>query len=193
MDQLLENSIMTDNELVSLSLTNPDYFGILVDRYEKKISRYIKRITNVSYEDQEDILQDVFLKTYINLHGFNKNLSFNSWIYRIAHNEIIDWSRREKTKIKYGKFDYEDDVFNWTQDAHHFLHKLDLRDQQKEIGTILNKLDIKYREVLILKFIEGQSYREISDILKKPEGTIATLINRAKKSFKYHYETTIEQ
>jgi len=45
-------------------------------------------------------------------------------------------------------------------------------------------MDIKYREVLILKFIEEKNYKEISDIIKKPQGTVATLINRAKKQFK---------
>ncbi|MFT7328144.1 MAG: RNA polymerase sigma-70 factor (ECF subfamily) [Crocinitomicaceae bacterium] len=184
---------MTDNELVSLSLINQEYFGILMGRYEFKLRRYVRRITNVNNEDQEDILQDIFLKTYLNLNGFNKTLSFSSWIYRITHNEVVDWSRKEKTRKKHGKYDYDDEIFNWTEDTQHFLNKLELQNQKKEIGTILNKLDVKYREVLVLKFIEDQSYREISDILKKPEGTIATLINRAKKSFKLHYETFNEQ
>ncbi len=59
------------------------------------------------------------------------------------------------------------------------------------------ELPEKYREVLILKFFEDKSYREISDILKKPEGTVATLINRAKKKFKkvakrYQLESEIQ-
>lgn len=188
MDQLLEKTIMTDNELVSLSLHSQEYFGILVERYEDKLRRYIRRITNINSEDQEDLLQDVFVKTYLNLNAFDNQLSFSSWIYRITHNEVVDWSRKESTRKKYGKYDYEDEVFTWTNDTQHFLQELDLRDQQIEIGKVLNQLDRKYREVLVLKFLEGQSYREISDILKKPEGTIATLINRAKKSFKEHYE-----
>lgn len=182
---------MTDNELISLSLTNAEYFGLLVERYEQKLSRYIQRITSVSIEDREDILQNVFLKTYLNLNGFNNKLSCNSWIYRIAHNEIIDWARKEKTRIKYGKYDYEDDVFNWTADGQDFLQELYLLESQKEVMDILSSLTLKYREVLVLKFIEGYSYGEMSDILKKPEGTIATLINRAKKSFKEHYEKNI--
>lgn len=193
MDTSIKNLILTDNELVSLSLENQEYFGVLVERYEGKLSRYIRRITNVPIEDQEDILQNIFLKTYLNLNGFNKKLSFNSWVYRIAHNEIIDWSRREKIRIKYGKFDFEDEIFDWTADGQHFLQEFHALESQAEIGNILLQLEIKYREALVLKFIEGYSYREISDILKKPEGTIATLINRAKKSFKEHYEKSIKQ
>ncbi len=54
----------------------------------------------------------------------------------------------------------------------------------QDINRMLNKLDKKYQEVLILKFLEGKSYKEISDILKKPMGTVATLVNRAKKQFR---------
>jgi len=54
---------------------------------------------------------------------------------------------------------------------------------KEKIFSVLEKMDIKYREVLILKFLEGKSYHEMSDILRKSEGTIATLINRAKKEF----------
>ena len=54
----------------------------------------------------------------------------------------------------------------------------------KQIVKIINQLPLKYKDVLILKFVEGKDYREISDILHKPMGTIATLINRAKKSLK---------
>ena len=188
MDELLKNSIMTDTELASLSLHNQEYFGILIERYEEKLRRYVRRITNVSNEDQEDILQNVFLKAYLNLNGFNSKLSFNSWIYRIAHNEVVDWSRKEKTRKKYGQCDFDDEVFTWTEDTQHFLEELNLRDRQVEVGKILGRLDMKYREILILRFMEGQSYRDMSDILKKPEGTIATLVNRAKQSFKEHYE-----
>ena len=82
-------------------------------------------------------------------------------------------------------------MFNWTLDGQDFLQELYLLESQKEVMDTLGSLTIKYREVLVLKFIEGYSYREMSDILKKPEGTIATLINRAKKSFKENYEKNI--
>ena len=60
-------------------------------------------------------------------------------------------------------------------------------------AKILSEMDLKYREVLILKFVEGYSYDEISDILKKPSGTVGTLNSRAKTQFhnisKKHYES----
>lgn len=184
----LHKIIMSDAELVSASLANQEFFRVLVERYQEKIDRYIQRMTQVSREDKEDLLQNIFIKVYVNLNGFNNKLSFNSWIYRIAHNEIIDFSRKEKTKIKYGKYDYEDDIFCWIPGEKDFLMDIYADESRVEIAKVLQKIDLKYREVLVLKFIEGCSYQEMSDILKKPEGTIATRINRAKKIFKEYYE-----
>src|SRR5665648_188700 len=82
-------SNMTDNELVKLSLDNPDHFFCLTKRYESKLLRYIMRISKFSHEDAEDVLQDVFIKTYYNLNEFDSELKFSSWIYRIAHNQTI--------------------------------------------------------------------------------------------------------
>ena len=56
-----------------------------------------------------------------------------------------------------------------------------------EVQAILKSLPENYREVLVLRFVEDQSYEEISDILMKPSGTVATLLNRAKKQFKETY------
>ena len=57
-------------------------------------------------------------------------------------------------------------------------------ENQELVAKALSQLDDKYREVLVLKFLEQKDYKEISDILQKPMGTIATLINRAKQHFK---------
>ena len=188
MDSSLENLIMTDTELAQLSVQSPDYFGVLMERYEKKIRRYVSRITHVTNADQDDIVQNTFVKAYVNINSFNSSLSFNSWIYRIAHNEVIDWSRKSKTRVRYGHVDHDDEIFDWTADTSHFLQELEVRDIAVNVNKILSQLDIQYREVIYLRYIEHYSYKDIGDILKKPEGTIATLINRAKKKFKNIYE-----
>ena len=72
----------TDEELVILSLENQNIFAYLINRYQKKIARYIKRISGLSDDDIEDVLQDVFIKTYRNLNAFDSNLKFSSWLYR---------------------------------------------------------------------------------------------------------------
>ena len=172
----------TDTELVKLALVNQDDFLFLMKKYEKKLLAYISRITNMSLEDREDILQEVFIKVYRNLNDFDESLKFSSWIYRITHNHVISIYRKLKARPQLTEL--EDKNL-----AHSFLEGLPIQDnidrslEIVKINKVLVKLDKKYSEVLILKYLEQKDYKEISDILKKPLGTVSALINRAKKNF----------
>jgi len=174
---------LSDEELVKLTLENQENFGYLINRYELKLGRYIRRISGLGKEDIEDLLQDVFIKAYQNLNNFDQNLKFSSWIYRIAHNEVISQWRKRKARPENVYWEVDNILENITADFD-ISSDIDHDLLRKSLDKIFNKMDIKYREVLILKFIEEKNYQEISDILKKPMGTVATLINRAKKQFK---------
>jgi RNA polymerase sigma-70 factor (ECF subfamily) len=175
---------MTDEQLVELTLEKQDYFRCIVERYEDKLSRYILRITSVSKEDVEDILQDVFISVYKNLNGFNSNLKFSSWIYRITYNRVVSsWRRAKNTPIIFKNEDNLE-LFNAIISNDDVVQELVNKDTKKVVTKILNKLKKEYRTVLVLKFLEDKSYLEISDILKKPMGTVATLISRAKGQFR---------
>lgn len=178
----------TDEELVILTLKNQDYYACLIKRYEKKLTQYVKRITDLSPEDIQDIIQEVFIKTYQNLNDFDQELKFSSWIYRIAHNEAINHIR--KIKYKFISSDNEDkaEILEKITAETNIEYDINLKFFRKNIQEILQNLDKKYKEVLILKYLEDKDYKEISDILQKPMGTIATLINRAKKKFKAELE-----
>lgn len=171
-----------DEELVAEILLDQDFYYCLVERYEKPLKRYINRITNLADEEIEDLLQDIFLKTYLNLNDFDKTLKFSSWIYRIAHNEVISNHRKRKSR----HLDEHDSLEDWQELAANFSQEEQLDQQMtgEQVSQVLTLLDGKYREVLVLRFLEDRSYEEISDILRKPAGTVATLINRAKKVFK---------
>lgn len=182
MVQLIKCDGKSDKELVRLTLENPDYFLCLMKNYEEKIIRYIRRISGVRHEDAEDVCQEVFIKVFKNLNGFDTDLKFSSWVYRIAHNHVISEFRKYKNR--------KEQIMSEEEDWQHFVSQIDVA---KEVDSVVNKeivnkvlaeMDIKYREVLVLNFLEGYEYKEISDILKKPMGTIATLLNRAKKKFK---------
>ena len=83
-----------DEELVALALKNQDFFACLVERYEPKLMRYVRRISAATQEDAEDLLQEIFVKVYRNLNDFDPDLKFSSWIYRIAHNQVISYWRK---------------------------------------------------------------------------------------------------
>jgi len=179
---------MSDLELVQLSLENKENFCYLIKRYELKIFRYIRRLTNVSQEESEDILQDIFIKLYRNLNGFNQNLKFSSWIYRIAHNEIINHYHKNKSRSNMFSLNLDNnDIYNldeFISDADDIYNHLISHENADKIREVLSKLPKKYSEILILRYLEEKKYDEISDILCKPLGTVATLINRAKSKFK---------
>ncbi len=173
----------TDEQIVVLTLKNQDYYLCLMKRYEAKLLNYILKISNINREDAEDILQEVFIKAYQNLNDFDLNYKFSNWIYSIAYNATISAFRKKKVRPQTVSWEDKDlnNILESTLDVENTsLQKL----TYKQILKIINRLPLKYKDVLILKFMEGKDYREISDILHKPMGTIATLINRAKKSLK---------
>lgn len=182
-----EISKKTDSELVKLTLANQDDFVYLVDRYRGRLASYIKRLTNANTEDVEDILQEVFIKVYLNLNNFNKDLKFSSWIYRITHNQVISGHRRIKARPEGYAINLDDQLANSLVAEIDIKGQVDNKILQQTINLVLNKIEGKYRDVLVLKFLEEKSYQEISDILKKPLGTVASLMNRAKQEFRLEF------
>ncbi len=176
----------SDEELVQLSIADVDAFYFLIKRYEPKILRYIRRMTGSKPDKAEDILQEIFLKVYRNLNSFDPTLKFSSWVYRIAHNEMINQYRKDKQTSGTVSLDDTDEIdlsakLIYDED----IHKTYVYGETAEaVKKALQSLPVKYRDVLILRYFEDKDYNEISDILRKPPGTIATLLNRAKSKFK---------
>ncbi|MFA6193813.1 MAG: RNA polymerase sigma factor [Parcubacteria group bacterium] len=174
----------TDEELVALTIENQDFFSCLADRYTEKLTRYIMRISASTREDAEDLLQEIFVKAYRYLNDFDQSLKFSSWIYRIAHNQVISQWRKTKSRPQVIKFEADEDFLKFIAADEDLALDTERKFEGEEVRHLVDTLDEKYKEVLVLKFIEGKDYKEISDILQKPLGTVATLINRAKKQLK---------
>lgn len=175
---------LSDAELVSLTLENQDNFLYLVDRYKGRLMNYIRRLTNINDDDAEDILQDVFIKVYLNLNGFDTDLKFSSWIYRITHNQVISQHRKLKARPEGYAVNIEDKAALSLAADIDIEAGADLNIMKRSIAKVLGGLDQKYRDILILKFLEEKNYQEISDIIRKPAGTVASMINKAKSEFK---------
>lgn len=175
---------LSDEELVEKSLQDVEYFACLFERYEKKLIRYILRISFFSPEEADDVLQEAFLKIWKNLNKFDGNLKFSSWAYRVVHNTTVSEWKKSKSYGKDQQIKIDEELFKNLPSEIDPVQKFYKEDRDKEIRKILNALPKKYSVVLVLKFLEEKNYNEISDILKKPPGTIATLIHRAKKAFR---------
>lgn len=180
--KILENK--TDEELVELTLQNEENFLYIMKRYENKLLRYILRISNVDNDEAQDVLQDVFIKVYKNLNNFDKDLKFSSWIYRITHNQVISNYRKNQSRPQGVALELDNGIIEGLVSDLDTAQEIDTEYLRKNIFQILDKINVKYREVLVLKFLEEKDYKEISDIIKKPIGTVGTLLNRGKKEFK---------
>jgi len=183
----------SDAELVKLALSKPDNFLYIMKRYEKPLFYYIRRISSFDPEDCEDILQDVFIKVYRNLNGFDTKLKFSSWIYRITHNEVISKFRKSKARPQTVTSEVSEEILDFIKADINFEKEIDNKKLREMINAVLLEMDIKYRDVMVLRYFEEKNYKEISDILRKPEGTVGTLLNRAKKQFNKIYHKKYEQ
>lgn len=183
---------MTDEQLVMETLKNPESYALIVERYEEKLLRYIMRISSGSREDAEDTLQDVFLSAYKNLNDFDQDLKFSSWIYRIAHNKVISHFRKVTARPKTTTYEGDTQLLNILASEEDIARDLEKKYTSQQVRAVIEQLDPRYKEVLVLKFLEEKDYKEISDILQKPMGTVATLINRAKKQFKEKTEQLVK-
>jgi len=174
---------LSDNELVKLiQAGNADLFAVVIERYQGKLFAYLYRLIG-GREEAEDLLQDVFIKAFRNLKSYDSDRKFSSWIYRIAHNEAVNYIKRKSLKrfISWEDVTSTKDklVSNNTEDGadREWLRK----EAIQEIDEAINNLPIKYKQVLILRYYSEKSYEEISEILQKPVNTVGTLINRAKR------------
>lgn len=153
-----------------------DLYSVIIDRYQNKLIRYINFMIR-NHDHTVDIVQETFIKAYINLRGFDTDRKFSSWIYQIAHNEALNFIKKHKKQI----FITDEMDFASEEDIE---ADFDRKEEYKNLEKCIDVLDIKYSGPLILFYFEKKSYSEISDILRMPEGTVATRINRAKSLMK---------
>ena len=172
---------LTDKEIVAKSLVDIEYFSCMFDRYELRLLRYIKRIASANEEQARDILQEAFIKIWRNLNDYDQSLPLSSWIYRIVHNETVSYWRKQKSYGKDRQIPLNETLIK--DDSNDFEMHEDNEKKETDTHEVLNLLPLKYKTILVLKFMENMSYHEISDVLKIPEGTVATRINRAKNMF----------
>ena len=106
------------------------------------------------FETAKDLTQDVFVKGFEKLGSFDFKYRFFSWIYRIAVNEAINWSRKRPVPERLGKFDAADpgNADTWSAE-----------EKSRLLNRELLKLDVDYRALVLLKYYQGLSYEEISE------------------------------
>lgn len=146
-----------DNELVYEALHgSKSSFEVLIERYQKKIYGMILQMTD-DRETAKDLTQDVFVKAYTSLPGFNFKYRFFSWLYRITLNETINY---QKGRRFHERLDKGYDVAVEDRDASEAL------ENSQRVKKALRELKSSYRSLILLKYYFGLSYEDISETME---------------------------
>jgi RNA polymerase sigma-70 factor (ECF subfamily) len=174
-----------EKELVKQAQGSPDAFAKLYDQYYPRIFGYVLR-RSANIEAAQDITSETFLKALGKLWQFRwRNVSFSSWLYKIASNEINQYFRKAEYKKSLSLEELHEQGFELlsTHDPESELieaqEKLKQHQDFLEIQKKITKLPAKYQEVIALRFFEKKQINEIAEILGKREGTIKSLLHRA--------------
>ena len=159
-------------------------FEKLVLEYEKSVYAITQRMTG-NAEDAADMTQETFIKAYNSLSSFRGDSKFSVWLYRIATNVCLDFlrsrSRKPTVSLSVEDDDGEEvelDIADESQSPERLLERGLTRDA---VRRGLNALSPEYRQILLLREIQGLSYEEIADVLRIEVGTVKSRIFRARK------------
>jgi RNA polymerase sigma-70 factor (ECF subfamily) len=174
----------TDEEIIqAFKEGDKEKFGILVERYTSPLFNFTARLSNRN--DASDIVQESFIKIWKNIHRFDQSkASFKTWIFTIAKNTTTDFLRKKKSILFVDMEKETDDTaasFAENIPDEGLLPDGALQKLQDAdfLNTILEKLRMEYREVLILHYQEEMTFEEIGKILGKPLNTVKSQHRRA--------------
>ncbi|MFT4815166.1 MAG: RNA polymerase sigma-70 factor (ECF subfamily) [Pseudohongiellaceae bacterium] len=177
-----------DQALIAAALKGSAYaWEKLVKRYESKIYNHGLRLTGNS-SDAMDLMQEVFLGVYRNLHRFRGDAKFSSWIFRIAHNKAVDMNRRKRLMTSSPKFSTE----NEGDEFEKFPGKTDLEpenrlgntEQNASVLKMLSELSSDQRSIVELKIFQSLTFDEIAELQDISANTAKTRFYSALKKLK---------
>ena len=174
-------SSMSDEDVIRMYLDSHDakFYSILYDRYSNKV--YGKCISLLKSESRaEDATQDIFIKIMMNLSKFSGKSKFSTWVYSITYNYCIDLIRRKKKdpSVLMDNIASEHDPIEEVNDQ--FL----LETNIKRLKIVLEEIPVGDKAILLMKYQDSLSIREIGEMLNKSESAIKMKIKRAKLKFK---------
>ena len=181
-----------DYELVSRCRKGDlDAFETLVIRHQRKMLNTAFRMVG-NYEDACEIVQDSFLSAYKAIQQFEGRSSFATWLCSIVINTSRNRLQQLRSAARHEQFSLDDPVstesgsmrIELAADCPSAIDQLEKKELQAGVQKCINTLESEFREVLILRDIQGYSYDEISDMLKVAQGTIKSRLFRAREYMK---------
>jgi RNA polymerase sigma-70 factor (ECF subfamily) len=152
-------------------------FLILYNEFFDKIYQYVYYRTGRDRQIAEDLTSEIFLKALEKFTTFDEEVgSFNSWIYMISQNHVIDFYRTQKKLLSL------DEISDVPERSMRINEKLQIKEQYNVVLTAIHSLPESYQEILILKYINQLSNKEIAEILSKTQVSIRVTLHRAIKA-----------
>ena len=178
-----------EKELIRLAQKNPEVFAAIYAQYYPRIFEYaLKRTANLQVA--QDITSETFFKALRKLWQFRwRNVPFSSWLYRIATNEVRQYFRKRKYHAA-SLDELQESGFEPMSDGNPATEMMEAQEKLQQHADFLScqrlisQLDLKYQEVLSLRFFERKEIKEIGEILGKSEGTIKSLLHRGLKKLR---------
>lgn len=193
----LDASLQDEDEaLIAAALNGSAYaWEKLVRRYESRVYNHGMRLTGNS-SDAMDLMQEVFLGVYRNLHRFRGDAKFSSWLFRIAHNKAVDLNRRKKLFTSSAPSGWDEDepadVYAGFASSNEDEPDMRLRRQQqnRQVMQMLAMLPVEQRMVVELKVFQSLTFEEIAQLQDISENTAKTRFYTALKKLKVETEET---
>lgn len=185
MEKTLHRTKISDEDLVRNYLETQEsrYFDHLYVKYSGKVfSKCISLLKNEALA--QDATQDIFLKIFLNLAKFGGKSKFSTWIYSITYNYCIDLIRKGKKE----KNIFSEDIEKAPDLAEEVPDSALLEIEVKKLKIILDKIPVGDKAVLLMKYQDDMSIKEISDTLDKSESAIKMKIKRAKHKVQKVYK-----
>ncbi len=156
--------------------------------WEEIVSTFSRRIFNLAYrftssiEAAEDLTQEVFVRVYKSLDQYDaKQGDLTNWLMRLSRNLIIDdYRHRQRNPQNSHADDVEDHTFHLRAVGNSAQKEIERRELRAQVQEAIDKLPDDLRTCVILRDIEEMTYQEIVDVLKIPEGTVKSRINRGR-------------
>ena len=160
----------------------------LVERYKRMVYRLAVQITK-NHADADDVMQETFIKVYRSIHTFRRDAAFETWLYRIAVNEALNFvkrreRRRECTLETTIEAEYETTARYHAQLANDPQAQAEKAELRQYVTEAVNSLPLKHRTVVILHEFEGLTHAEIASILNCSEGTVRSRLHYARKKLR---------
>ncbi|MBS1928701.1 MAG: sigma-70 family RNA polymerase sigma factor [Chitinophagaceae bacterium] len=156
--------------------TKEQAFTKIIQKYQERLYWHIRRMV-IGHEDANDVLQNMFIKVWKNLHNFREDSQLFTWLYRIATNESLTYLQQQKKRMAYSLSDDESPLINKIKADEHF----DSQRLEWKLQLAIQKLPEKQRTVFNLRYFEEMPYEEMSRVLETSEGALKASYHHAVK------------